>query len=335
MADGFDIHHQKSVKQRKDNTLQDHCRAAVLGAVGLDKVDDLSKELNLPASLIDFLTKEFGSSDFFIKSEEVTAEDITAETYNAVCKVSKQSVMLTCIPNQFMQTNEKTIEKWANEGIPGVQKCLISFNEGQKTIFVLQGGLKNLKNVINDMTKKCKESDEGSVWDLLKKIVTILQAIESKNMHCKGLEVSKICLDKSGDVLLYNPITYITGNANNDPFAVSEIGASAIYTPPEVISGDEPVLNSTSWVLGCILYEVVMRKPAYKTDGSDIFTALNDVVEGRKPEGLPNNFSKDLQATIWSCLQVQMQERPTLAELLIIANEQSKNRTSRLKSWLL
>ena len=335
MADGFDIHHQKSVKQTKESTLQDHCRAAVLGAVGIDKAEDLSKELNLPASLIAFLTKEFGSSDFFINSEEVTAEDITAETYNAVCKASKQSVMLSCIPNHFMQTNAKTVEKWANEGIHGVQKCLISFNEGQKTIFVLQGGLKNLKNVIDDMTKKCKESDEGSVWDLLKKIVIILQAIESKNMHCKGLEVSKICLDKSGEVLLYNPITYINANANNNPFAVSEIGASAIYTPPEVISGDEPVVNSTSWVLGCILYEVVMRKPAYKTDGSDIFTALNDIVEGKKPESLPNTFSKDLQATIWSCLQVQMHDRPTLAELLNTADDQLKNKTSRLKSWLL
>ena len=334
MADGFDVHQQRGGKQAKESTLQDQCRAAVLRSTGIEKAQDLSKELNLPAPLLSFLTKRFGSDDFFINSDDVTAENISTETYNAICTFSKQSVVLKCIRRKIMEENMASIQQWTNKELNGIQKCLVSFNEAAKGIFVLQGDLKNLKKVVDDMTCKDKQADEGSLWDLLKKLASILLSLQAKNMHYRDLEVSKVCLDNSGAVWLCNPIIGANENANNDAFAVSETGASAIYTPPEVISGDQPTMKSNVWILGCILYEVAMQKPCYKTDGGDIFAALNDIVEGKKPENLYSGFSKELQEIIWSCLQVQAQERPNLETLISAANEQLKNKTGNLKRWL-
>ena len=336
MAEGFDVHGQKSGKQAKESTLQDKCRAAVLGATGIEKAEDLRGKLNLPAPLISFLTKQFGSDDFFINSEDVTAEDISSETYNAVCTLNNQSVMLKCIPTRAM--NEETselVQNWRNKELSGIQKCLVSFDEGQKEIFVLQGDLQNLKQLIDDMKCKDKRAEEVSLWELLEKVAKVLQGLQNKQLHYKDLDVGKICLDKAGQVSLYNPIRYITENANNDPFAISESGSSAIYTPPEIISGEESTIKSNIWVLGCALYEVAMQKPAYTTDGSDIFASLNDIVEGKKPESLTSTFSADLQSMIWSCLQVQMHERPKLETLLMKAEEKLKNVTeSSLQKWL-
>ena len=334
MAEGFDVHQQRSGKQAKESTLQDQCRAAVLKTTGIEKAEDLSKKLNLPASLITFLTKQFGSDDFFINSDDVTAENISTETYNAICTCTKQSVMLKCIRRQIVEDTIASIEKWTKKELNGIQKCLVSFNEAEKGIFVLQGDLKNLKKVVDDMTCKDKQADEGSLWELLKKLATILQSLQGKDMHYRDLEVSKVCLDNSGDVWLYNPIIDANENANNDPFAVSETRASAIYTPPEVITGEQSTIKSNVWILGCILYEVAMQKPCYKTDGSDIFASLNEIVEGKKPEIMYSRFSKELREIIWSCLNVQIQERPNLETLISAADEQLKNKTGNLKRWL-
>ena len=334
MAEGYDVHQQRSCKQVKESTLQDHCRAAVLGATGIEKAEDLTDKLNLPASLIGFLTKQFGTDDFFINSSDVTAENISTETYNAICTFSKQSVMLKCIGNQFVKENSECVKNWTKKELGGIQKCLTSFSEGQKDIFVLQGNLKNLKALVEDMKRSEKQAEEGSLWDLLKKLASVLQNFHRNNLHYKDLQISKISLDKSGDVCLYNPIIYINKDTNNDPFAISETGANAIYTPPEVISGEEPTIKSNIWALGCILYEVAMQKPAYETDGSDIFASLNAIVEGKKPKSFNDNFSKELQEIIWSCLQAQMHERPDLNTLLTTANDQLKNEKSNLERWL-
>lgn len=335
MAEGFDVHKQTGGKQAKESTLEDKCRAAILGATGIDKAEDLRHKLNLPPPLISFLTKQFGSDDFFINSTDVTAEEISSETYNAVCTLNSQSVVMKCVPNHVMnEENSEIVQKWRSKELVGIQRCLVSFNEGQKEIFVLQGDLKNLKDVIADMKCKDKRADEGSLWHLLKKTVNVLQGLQAKNMQYRELELTKICLNKSGDVFLCNPIRYITENANNDPFAMSESGSNAIYTPPEIISGEEPTIKSTVWILGCVLYEVAMQKPAYTTDGSDIFASLNEIVEGKKPDGLDSAFSSELQELIWSCLHVQMHERPNLEKLLIKAEEKAKNLTSNLEKWV-
>lgn len=336
MAEGFDVHDQKGGKQTKESTLEDKCRAAILAAAGIDNAEDLRGKLELPKSLISFLTEKFGSDDFFINSDDVTADDICAETYNAICTLNKQSVVLKCIPYRVMNPEKsELLQKWRNEMLSGIQKCLVSFREGQKDIYVLQGDLMDLKKIVENMKRKGRQTDEASLWHLLEKIVQVLQGLQDKKMQYKNLELSRICLDKSGKVWLSNPIRYIDENSDNDPFAVSGSGSNSIYTPPEIISGEAPTIKSTVWVIGCIMYEVAMKKPAFATDGTNIFVSLSAIVEGRKPESLRGTYSSELQETIWSCLKTEKHERLSLKNLLMKAVANSKKQECCLKEWII
>ena len=335
MAEGFDVHRLTGDKETTNPTLQDKCRAVILDASGIENSADLRKKLNLPGPLIDFLTKQFGSDDFFINKDDVTAEDISTETYKATCMLDKRNVLLKCIPNRILsEENREKIQAWRKKDLKGIQRCLVSFQEGQKEIFILEGGLHGLKDIIGIMKGKDMRPDEISIWYLMKRVAEILQSLQEKKLQYQELDMSKICITSTGDVCMYNPIRYISENPNNDPFAISESGSSVIYTPPEVISGEQPTIKSDIWIVGCVLYEVAMQKPAYSVTGTDIFASLNEIVEGKMPETLDSDYSKELQKILTSCLHVQMQGRPGLETLLQKAEEKLKDGAYDFSKWL-
>eukprot|EP00112_Aurelia_sp_Birch-Aquarium-sp1_P023838 Seg7272.1 transcript_id=Seg7272.1/GoldUCD/mRNA.D3Y31 product="Serine/threonine-protein kinase Nek6" protein_id=Seg7272.1/GoldUCD/D3Y31 len=335
MADGFDVHKLTDDKDTTQATLEDRCRAKVLEVTGIDQAEDLREKLDLPGPIIDFLTKRFGSSDFLINKHEVTAEDITAETYKATCVLNNQSVLLKCIPNSIMTEENREKEKiWKNKELKGIQRILLSFQEEKKEMYILGGGLCGLDDIVKSLKAKDTATDEVSLWFLLKETVQILIRLQAKDLRYDNLQLKKICLSKDGEILLFNPIRYITKNADNDPFAMSGSHSSAIYTPPELITGEEPSIKSDIWVIGCVLYEVAARKPAFVVKGTDVFGSLNEIVEGNKPEGLGSAFSKDLKEIIDSCLKVTMHERPKLETLLMKAGDKLKNTKPDLKNWL-
>ena len=328
MAKSFDVHNLEAGKEPASSSLQDRSRAAVLQKTGIDRSEDIRKQLNLPKLLLNFLTQQFGSNDFCINKDEVTAEDICSETYRATCVLNKQSVLLKCLPNSIMcEENKAKIQRWRSKRLIGIQKCIVSFQEGQKEIFVLEVEAESLDRVIKRLKSNETQIDESQIWCILQRITKILKALQEKELRYKDLKMDKIYINTDGAVFLSNPLRYFVDNSiDRDPFAVSDTGSSAIYTPPEVISGEESCIKSDVWILGAIFYELAMQKPAYAiADPANIFASLNKVVEGNKPENLSSAFSADLQSIIWSCLSVDTAQRPTLEILISKATEATRS----------
>ncbi len=337
MDKGFDVHKLDAGKASSSpGTLQDQCRAAVLGKTGVEKSEDIREKLNLPKPLIDFLTKSFGTKDFHINKDDVTAEDIAAETYKATCVLNKQSVILKCVPNSVLsEDNQVKIQKWRSKGIPNIQKCVVSFQEGHKEIFVLEDCGAGLDEIIKHCKSKDRQVNEESVWLFVKKFSEVMIKFQEKDFKYEDLKLEKICIDKDGDISLSSPIRFLNTEENNNQFAMSDSGSSAIYSPPETIIGEGVTDKSDVWVLGAIIYELAMLKPAYAiSESDDYFSSVNKVVEGNKPDKLSEAFSSDLQSTIWSCLDVDTTQRPSWESLLQTAEAKCDGKSADLKAWL-
>lgn len=95
-------------------------------------------------------------------------------------------------------------------------------------------------------------------------------------------------------------------------FASTYVG-TPYYMSPEICAAEKYTLHSDVWSLGCIMYELCMRKPPF--DAKTHFHLVQRIKEG-KYEALPSIYSAELQNVIKSCLKTNPNHRPDTAALL-------------------
>lgn len=62
-------------------------------------------------------------------------------------------------------------------------------------------------------------------------------------------------------------------------------------------------------------------RPAYAIQGTDMFSALNEIMEGNPPPPISANYSEDFRNLIDSCLRAEAETRPSIEELMRVAKE--------------
>ena len=103
-----------------------------------------------------------------------------------------------------------------------------------------------------------------------------------------------------------------------DVMAVDDDSLKGIYTPVEVLN-EETSEKSVTWIAGCLIYEMATLRPAYAIQGTDMFSALNEIMEGNLPSPISFNYSEVLRNTVDSCLRPEPDTRISLEELARIA----------------
>ncbi|EDO46835.1 predicted protein [Nematostella vectensis] len=82
----------------------------------------------------------------------------------------------------------------------------------------------------------------------------------------------------------------------------------------------ERVAFTQVWILGCLLYEMAAREPAYANEGTDMFGAMANIMEGKIPTSLEGGYSEDMLLTVRDCLHSEAHARPTLEDLQARSN---------------
>jgi len=95
-------------------------------------------------------------------------------------------------------------------------------------------------------------------------------------------------------------------------FASTYVG-TPYYMSPEICAAEKYTLHSDIWSLGCIMYELCMRRPPF--DAKTHFHLVQKIKEG-KFDPLPSIYSAELQNVIKSCLKTNPNHRPDTAALL-------------------
>jgi len=301
-------------------SLLENARNAVLKVTGIDQSNDILPTLNLPKCVIQYLTTEFKTTDFFINKDNVTPEDVDVGIYKAVCRLDDTVVLLKIIDVPSISTNGMAIlNQWEAMRQDGIQKCYVSFNEENTRVYAVQ-----YMRRADEIVRQCRTGNtslsEQYIWYILHRICLQLKYCHDNNLDYPDFQTHKVGFLPNGDVLLQN------GILSHEEQLVTAMEAMimaddmpvGVYSPPEVISEEKTTEKSLTWQIGAVIYEIAGLRPAYQVeDASDVFTPLGEIMEGNLPPALP--YSSELNNIVNKCLSFLQECRPSLTELIEVS----------------
>ncbi|KAL7208823.1 hypothetical protein ACSBR1_030534 [Camellia fascicularis] len=152
---------------------------------------------------------------------------------------------------------------------------------------------------------------DSLVSSYTRQILHGLKYLHERNVVHRDIKCANILVHANGSVKLADfGLAKVT--KLND---IKSFRGTAYWMAPEVVTQDNQGygLPADIWSLGCTVLEVLTRQIPYA--GLEPMQALFQIGSGALPP-VPGSLSRDAQDFIFSCLQVNQNDRPTAADLL-------------------
>jgi len=182
---------------------------------------------------------------------------------------------------------------------------------------------------IKKLKKEKSLFPEETVWKFFMQIVLALHEIhrrkEGKILH-RDIKPANCFIDSSNNIKLGD--FGLSKILNDDTgFACTKVG-TPYYMSPEQIDDNRYNEKSDVWACGCLLYEMCSLNPPFEASNQ---LSLAIKIKSGKYENIPNVYSSELQRVIQWILTKDMNERPSVEELLNIPEISMRLREKRLK----
>ena len=152
---------------------------------------------------------------------------------------------------------------------------------------------------------------ENDIWNLFLQLCNGLSYLHSKNIIHRDIKSQNVFLTKNGVVKLGDfGISKIL--KNSDDFAHTSLG-TPFFLSPEICQGKSYNFKSDVWMLGCVLYEMAALKKPFS--GDNLPMIMNNIITKDIPP-IPSFYSENLRNLIKLLLNKDMNERPTVAEIM-------------------
>jgi len=202
--------------------------------------------------------------------------------------------------------------------------------QNQKIWIVMEyceGG--DMLQTIKKLKKEKGRLDEETVWKFFMQIVLALHEIhrrkEGKILH-RDIKPANCFIDSSNNIKLGD--FGLSKILNDDTgFACTKVG-TPYYMSPEQIDDNRYNEKSDVWACGCLLYEMCSLNPPFEASNQ---LSLAIKIKSGKYENIPSVYSSELQRVIQWILTKDMNERPSVEELLNIPEISMRLREKRLK----
>ena len=321
MADNNTASGQATGPSHTPSSLMAASRRAVLRVVGVDRSKDVIKQLELPTKLVQYLTQHFGSSDFYVNRDDVTPEDIDSGVYKAVCVLdNKVYILKTLLNDDIDDPRLFTLRRWEALNQTGIQRCHARFFERGILAYVLEH-VRRFDEIVYAAKKHNRRLSEKVLWFVVYHMCMIFEMLQEGEIDVSDFKLTKIVFNAKGEVMIANEILRVMEEVDAmGNLVLDEEKPTAIYTPPEVIRGEEPTSESLVWRLGVTMYEAAALEPAYELyDANNVFEPLNNIMEGNQPQELPAQYSFELKELINQCMSHDKIPRPDLNRIIEIA----------------
>ena len=186
---------------------------------------------------------------------------------------------------------------------------------------------------MGSVVKKCKKDrdylPEELVWKVFMQISLALHDChkrkEGKILH-RDLKPANIFLDSNMNVKLGDfGLSRLMDSGSE--FANTHVG-TPYYMSPEQISESRYNEKSDIWSLGCLLYEFASLNPPFEATNA---AALAVKIRSGKFERLPIRYSDELQRVVVWMLNVDLNLRPSVDDLLSLPQVSLRLRERKLK----
>ncbi|XP_071314257.1 uncharacterized protein [Trachinotus anak] len=245
-------------------------------------------------------------------------------------------ITLQQMPSNAVPALQEEIEFLKATSHPHIVSSKNSFKDEEENIYYIvmdycQGG-----NLATKIRKRTASPQESEILSWIAEICVALRAIHEKGFLHKNLTPENILLTEFGLVCL-GDFGNINENSKSSQSTANSNLLETAYLPPEVF--EEGIYNSHSdiWSVGCILYELCTRKPAFSA--GTIVQLIPKIIRGPYPP-LPDTFSPELCQLLEQIFSRDPQSRPTASEILqrpiIITclSNKSKNTVKELQTKL-
>lgn len=309
-------------------SLQQHCRTFILQSVGLKRLARIV-DLPIPKTMINFLANQLSVDDFFVNRNNLNAEHLSHCTYPAKCLLDMSEVLLKCVPPCLADDRVKAaMEAWNDVSHPNIMHSLVHFKQGGTDIIVFEYPPVALVEILKERRELRRFLPEYLIWKAFCELCSAMKYLNEKGiLYDTSKPTERISFNENGTLKLDSGLLYMS--SAQDSMNAMALGDTdtGLYSPPEVLKGQLFCPASQVWLLGCLLYELATLEPAYKIQGTDMFTALANIMEGRLPPDINENYSEELKSTIRDCLKGDPDVRPNIEELtgrVTLATERMK-----------
>ncbi|KAJ8303028.1 hypothetical protein KUTeg_019424 [Tegillarca granosa] len=270
-------------------------------AITLRRLSRASTSLPLPPMLARKVSI-VNLADFVIDVEQIRPGNHEQQEYPATCCFDNKEVILKVLPKgsntNFLQTNPSFV---------------MAFEENDM-LFCIYEKNDSLKDHIN----RCKEDgttfQECYIWLTISNLAKYI--LKGSITPGTQISTSKILFGGNGEIIIKQD-----SDQNSGQDMMAQMGA-AMYEAPEVLSQSEPDMSAFSWVIGCVIYEMLALEPAfYDRTGTNPFSVFMDITQGKLPPE-PQNGSKGLKNLMFNCLKVDKNERINVEDIVSVAETQ-------------
>ncbi|EDQ89001.1 uncharacterized protein MONBRDRAFT_32577 [Monosiga brevicollis MX1] len=193
------------------------------------------------------------------------------------------------------------------------------FKAGSRTIFIVMDYAPN--GDLNGRIERQKRShrpfpmEKVLVW--LAQIIKALHYLHRQNKIHRDIKAANIFLNESDDVVLgdFGIARVLDANAARISARTCKTPVGTpMYMSPEQASAKEYGQAVDIWALGCVLYEMLMFKPAFIAQSMD--GLMSRIRRGRFDRSFPPEVPVELQELVCAMLNVDPRARPTIRELI-------------------
>lgn len=201
---------------------------------------------------------------------------------------------------------------------PNIIKQLGSFIDANDLYIVLElAGGGDLSKLISFFAKEGKLIPERTIWKYFSQIANALLHMHEKRVMHRDIKPANIFVTEKGVPKLGDlGLGRFFSNCTKD--AHSLVG-TPYYMSPERVKESGYDFKSDIWSMGCILYELAALQSPFFGEKMNLYSLCKKIESCSYPPLPSDRYSLTLQQTIERCLNLDPGQRPSAAEVALIA----------------
>lgn len=261
--------------------------------------------------------------------------------YRSISKSSDDIFELACREVLVFHGSHSKAKLLKGMNHPNVMRCYDYFIEGNYLHMVMEymgcGDLNHLVDLFqrshqyrSDITMTNRLLPETMLLHIFRECVSGLEYIHGRSIVHRDIKPQNLYLSESGGIKIGDLGISVDFSY---PAVPTDTVGTVQYMAPEVVRGENADFSADVWSLGCVLYELMWRKPLF-TEGSYSRLIIQIAEQSSiTPNTLPEIYSYELRKLVCSMLQVSKEYRPTLSQIQSSLNVLEKPQPDTILSF--